>query len=197
MHAAGSTGSGDRAPSREAAGTVRAIGHGRINRRNDRHGRFKSIAAARNRPDQARPVVSERPPQLADALHQRIVRDGEIRPDCGKQLVLRDETAGIFDKVSQDREGLRPKGNLVPVEKETAAIQVQDITIESQPLCPHLRRMSRHREWSSPGHAPPPYPSGPPANSISENAHSTERNITQSKWENSTSTSASGHFRPG
>jgi len=37
-----------------------------------------------NRLDQSLPIVSERSPQLADALHQRIVRDGEIRPDRGK-----------------------------------------------------------------------------------------------------------------
>src|SRR5450759_3177860 len=46
---------------------------------------------------------------------------------------------GIFDEVAQDREGLWPKRNLVPVKKETAAIQIQDITIETQSLCLHLR----------------------------------------------------------
>ena len=60
-----------------------------VSGRNDRYGRFKSVAAARNRPDQARPVVSERPSQLADALHQRIVGDGQVRPDRRKELVLR------------------------------------------------------------------------------------------------------------
>ena len=46
--------------------------------------------------DQARPVVSERPSQFADALHQRIIRDGNIRPDCGKELVLRDKPGADF-----------------------------------------------------------------------------------------------------
>jgi hypothetical protein len=32
----------------------------------------------------------------------------------------------------QHRKGLRPKGNLVSIQKETAAIKIQDITIESQ-----------------------------------------------------------------
>jgi hypothetical protein len=93
---------------------------------------------ARNRLDQARPVVPERPSQLADALHQRIVRDGEIRPDRGKELVLGNETAGIFAEVMQDREGLWPKGNLGPIKKEAAALQIQDITIEAQSLGPRL-----------------------------------------------------------
>ena len=75
----------------------------------------------------------KRPPQDADALHQRIVRDGEVRPDRGKEFVLRDETAGILGEVLQDREGLRPKRDLAPVEKEAPATQIQDIPIEVQP----------------------------------------------------------------
>ena len=118
-------------------------------RGNDRHVGFEPIAAPRDRPDQARPVVSQGAAQLADALHQRVVRDGEVRPDRAKELVLRDETAGIFDQVIQDRESLGPKRNLVAVEKQAAAMQIQHIAIEPQSFCVRLRRrpgiVSGHR----------------------------------------------------
>ena len=79
-----------------------------INRRTCRNLRFEAVAAARYRPDQAQPVVAKSPSQLANALDQRVVSDREIGPDCDKKLVLRDQPAGIFDKVSQNCEGLWP-----------------------------------------------------------------------------------------
>jgi hypothetical protein len=78
----------------------------------------------------AGPVVSRYPSQFADTLHQDI-RDGEIRSYRGKQLVFGDKAARIFDKVLQERESLRPRGNLGPVEKETVAPTILDIAIES------------------------------------------------------------------
>ena len=120
-----------------ASGRVASVAR-RIDRRNDRNGRFESIAAARNGLDQARPVVPECPSKFADALHQRIVGDGQIGPDRGEELVLRDEAAVVLGEVSQDREGLRPKGDLAAVTKETAAIKIQDIAVELQSLCRNL-----------------------------------------------------------
>ena len=49
----------------------------------------------------------------------------------------------------QDREGLWPKGDLVPVKKQTAAIQIQDITIETAVALPVFAPESGYREWSS------------------------------------------------
>jgi hypothetical protein len=69
----------------------------------------------RHRLDQARPFICKRPPQFDDALNQSIVGDGQIQPHQGKELVIRNKTAGIFDEITQHREGLWPKGNLAPV----------------------------------------------------------------------------------
>ena len=127
----------------------RSIGHRRVNRRNDRHGRFKSIAAAGNGFDQARSIIPESSSQFAYTLYEGVVGDGQIRPDCGKELVLRNKTAGIFDEVTQHREGLWPKSNLVAIKKKAAAIQIQNIAIEAQTLRPYRRRrvgiVSGHR----------------------------------------------------
>jgi transglutaminase-like putative cysteine protease len=110
------------------------IGGERVSQWKRFHGRVEAIAAARNGRDQARPVIPQRPPELADALHQCIVRDGKMRPDRSKELVLRHETARIFHQVPQHREGLRPKGNLGAVEKEATATQIEDITIKPESL---------------------------------------------------------------
>ena len=66
--------------------------------------------------------MPEGPAQFADALDQRIVCDGDIRPDRGKEFVLRNKPAAVFHEVVQHREGLWPEGNLVPVNEEAAAI---------------------------------------------------------------------------
>src|SRR6516165_9664631 len=104
----------------------------RINGRDDRHRRLKSITAAGHRPDQAWPTVSEGAPQLADALHQHIIGNREVGPNRSKELILRDKAAGVFDQMAQNREGFWPQANLVLCEKKTAAIQIQEIAVEPQ-----------------------------------------------------------------
>ncbi len=111
---------------------------------------FKPVAAARNCLDQARPIVAERAPQFADALHQHIVRDGEARPDRRKNLVLRDEATGILHQAFKDGEGFWPKRNFGVVMKKAAAIQIQDVAIKPQPFW-------RSRRWRfdiAGGHCP-------------------------------------------
>jgi hypothetical protein len=44
-----------------------------------------------------------------------------------------------YDEAMQDRESLRPQRDLVPVEQEAAAVQIQDITVESEPFRALLR----------------------------------------------------------
>ena len=124
---------------RAVAGIRRGIGQGSVGGRVDRYSRFKSIAAAWNRPDQARAFIRKRPSQFTNALHQRIVGDRQIRPHRCKELILGNETAGIFDQITQDRESLWPKGNLTTVPQQAATIQVQDITIKSQSPPPYRR----------------------------------------------------------
>jgi hypothetical protein len=65
------------------------------------HGCFETIAAARYGPNEARPVLAERSPQFADALHQHVVGDGETGPDRRKKLLFRDQSSRIFDQEIQ------------------------------------------------------------------------------------------------
>ena len=116
------------------------MGHNRLSWYIGGHCRFKAIATAWNRLDQALPVVPQRPPQLPDALYQSIVRDGDVRPDRSHQLVLRDQTAVILDQELQNRERLRSEHDLGAVQRETAAIQVEDVAIELQAPSRHYRR---------------------------------------------------------
>ena len=52
-------------------------------------------------------VVSQRPPQLADRLRQRVVRHDDIAPDGRVQLFLRDQRAGALGQIAQQRPRLR------------------------------------------------------------------------------------------
>jgi hypothetical protein len=119
---------------------VGTIGYERLGIASSGHRRIKSITPAGDRLDQSWTIVPKLPPQFADALHQGVVRDGQIRPDRCKELVFRNEAAGIFDKALQDREGFRSKRDLATLKQEATAIQVQDIMIERQSLCLHLHR---------------------------------------------------------
>lgn len=110
-----------------------------------------ALAAARNRPDQARSVISKRPSQFADALHQRIVRDGEIRPDRGKELALRDKTAGVFDEVMQERRSLaerQPRSRQAGGSCDPNLGHNDRIAVALTASAPN----SPHREWSSLSH---------------------------------------------
>ena len=106
---------------------------------NDGHWRFEPIAAPRNGPDQTRAISSECSPELADALHERIIRDSEVRPNGVKKLILGDETAGMTDEKLQHSKSLWPQRDFFSVEEETAAIQIEDIPVELQALCRYLR----------------------------------------------------------
>ena len=104
-----------------------------INKSGDRHRGIQAIAASRNGPDQTLAVARiQRPPQFADALHQRVVGDREIRPDRCEKLVLRDQTAAILNEIVQHGEGLWPQGDLAPLKQEAAAIQIEDVAVELQ-----------------------------------------------------------------
>ena len=46
---------------------------------------------------------------IADALHERVVRDRDSRPDLVKQLTLRDRTAGISRQIAEHLHRLRPQ----------------------------------------------------------------------------------------
>ena len=52
--------------------------------------------------------VTERCPDIANALHQRIVRDEGVGPDGLDQFVLSDDSARIAGEEEQDIEGFVP-----------------------------------------------------------------------------------------
>ena len=121
-------------------------GRGRVRRgrrsngpiRRDRgHRRFESIAATGNRTDVSRAVVPQGAPQLADALHERVVGHDEVRPHRGEELFLRDEPPGIPGEVAQHAERLGPKCDFAAVQEQAAAIQVQHVAVEFQSICLH------------------------------------------------------------
>jgi hypothetical protein len=105
-----------------------------------KRGRFKSIATAGNRFDQARSIIPESSTQFAYTLYEGVVGDSQIRPNRGKELVLGNKAAGIFDEITQYGESLWPKSNLVAVKWEATTIQIQNIAIEAQTLRPYLRK---------------------------------------------------------
>ena len=129
---AAASGSARAAASLSAVKADDRLGQRSTGRRNNRDVGVKSIAAAWDCPDQAWAVISERTSQFADALHQCVVRDREVRPDRGEQLVFRDKPCAIFAEITQNGEGLRPKRNLATVQQQRAAIQIQDEAVESQ-----------------------------------------------------------------
>src|SRR4051812_457798 len=56
--------------------------------------------------------------------------------------------------MAQDREGFWSQSNLVPVNKQATAIQIQDATIELQSLCLHLHIVLYAILTNNPGSAP-------------------------------------------
>jgi hypothetical protein len=68
----------------------------------------KQIAAARDRLEDFLVIVIERCPDIANALHQRIVRDEGVGPDRLDQFVLSDDSARIAREVKQHIEGFVP-----------------------------------------------------------------------------------------
>src|SRR4051794_38718219 len=68
----------------------------------------EQIPAPRYGLDQAVIVVRKFAAQLADALSNGIVRNGDIRPDRIIELLLGDQTAGMVSEVFEDLKGLRP-----------------------------------------------------------------------------------------
>src|SRR3954451_11385536 len=80
------------------------------------HNGVEAITTPRYSLDEARSILPELPPQLADALHQGIIGDRQVGPDRRKDVVLRNQPASVFDEVPQDRKGFRSKRNFVAVE---------------------------------------------------------------------------------
>ena len=84
-------------------------------------------------------MIAKRAPQLADALHQRVIRHREIRPDRRKELVLGDEPAVVLGEMPQDRECLWPECDLGFTLEQGAVIEVKRIAGETEPFrsCRH------------------------------------------------------------
>jgi hypothetical protein len=60
-------------------------------------------------------IVAERLAQLRDRLRQRVVGDGDVRPERAEELVLRDERRLPGDEVKKEIDDLRREGDdLVP-----------------------------------------------------------------------------------
>ena len=76
----------------------RGCGPGLNIRFNFEHIGFKSVAPARNSPDQMCAVLSKALSQFANALHQHIVGYCEVWPDCGKPFLFRNKTAAILEQ---------------------------------------------------------------------------------------------------
>src|ERR1051326_330939 len=79
------------------------------------HGCFEPVTAARYGLNQVRPVLAERSPQLADALHEHVVGDGQTGPDRRKELLFRDKSSGIFDQEIQQIKCLWAQDDLASV----------------------------------------------------------------------------------
>ena len=86
---------------------------GRLACKNDR---LKPVASAGYRLDEPLALVGKRTPQFADALHQDVIGDGDVRPHRREQFVLRDRPPGILQQEAQHRECLRPQDNFAAIE---------------------------------------------------------------------------------
>src|SRR5262245_57111786 len=69
---------------------------------------------------------------VADALNQRVVGDGNSGPDLLKQFRLRYRAAGIPGQIAQHLHGLRPQREVSAVTLERSAIDIQSEVFEFQ-----------------------------------------------------------------
>lgn len=115
-------------------------GYERISSGNDCHSSVEPVTAARNCLDQVRAIVPEFSSQFTNALHERIVGDGQIGPNRCKNLIFGNKTTGILDEAIEHGECFRSKRNFDTVSQKAAATQIQNIAIEQQSIWWHLRR---------------------------------------------------------
>ena len=78
-------------------------------------------------------IVAQCRADVADALHDGILGDKEIRPDCVDQFVLGNETPGVLGEIAQDIEGLGPKLNLIVPAHQRAGLQIKRVLVEAKP----------------------------------------------------------------
>ena len=68
-------------------------------------------------------VVSQRAPNLADALGESVVRDEGVGPDSSKQVLLGDQSSLSFVEVGQYLKSLGSQPDLAPAAQNGPALQ--------------------------------------------------------------------------
>src|SRR4029077_2347945 len=87
----------------------------------------QAVAPPRDGGQDCMPLVTERSPDLVDALNETVVSNGGASPDGFKQLGLADQPVRVLGEVAKDRKGLRPEGDCVAVAKtKQLAFQIDD-----------------------------------------------------------------------
>lgn len=113
--------------------------HRAARRRHARHrlnARLEAVAPARHRADEALLAVCQGRAQLADALHERVIRDDRMGPDSGDQLLLAQQAARPGEELAQQQLGLRTQRhrNALRV-AHLAATKVEHEAIEPERPC--------------------------------------------------------------
>jgi len=85
----------------------------------------EQVPSAGNCPDEALVTVSESATNIADAMGEGFVCYGDRRPYRVDELVLRNQPAGILNKVLQDRKALGTQLHLSIIGAETAAPEIE------------------------------------------------------------------------
>jgi len=107
----------------------------------------EQVPSAGNCPDEALVTVSESATNIADAMGEGFVCYGDRRPYRVDELVLRNQPAGILNKVLQDRKALWTQLHLSIIGAQTAAPEIEREPGETEHFltdCLHraLRRIS-------------------------------------------------------
>lgn len=88
------------------------------------------IAAPQHGADQAIGLGAERLADVLHALGERIVGNGDVRPDRIDQLVLADDAAGIFQQAGKQRKRLGAQVDVEPAPLQPAPVQIEPVAGE-------------------------------------------------------------------
>ena len=90
-----------------------------------RERRREHVSATRHCPNHLLRLITERAPDLEEALRQRIVGDGRLRPDGVDELALGDQAAVALDEIREHLERLAAQRHLPGALPQEAAVQIE------------------------------------------------------------------------
>ena len=105
----------------------------RLRRCGRRYGRDEAVAPTGDGLDvgRLRRIVAERLSELGDCLRERVVRDGDVRPECLEQIILRDERRWSGHQIQEQVDDLRRELDNLVITQQAVRRRVEDVRSES------------------------------------------------------------------